>query len=142
MSHTNTAIRINENTAVSVDQRPKLRVIEGGLSQSKKCNHVRAFALPTVRELAIAAVMVALVAAFFFACSAQDAQAHSRVDDMLASAQYETVTVVSGDTLWGIAEDHSVDGVTTANMVDVIREANHLESACLHGGMQLLVPTI
>ena len=142
MSHTNTAIRINENTAVSVDQRPKLRVIEGGLSQSKKCNHVRAFALPTVRELAIAAVMVALVAAFFFACSAQDAQAHSRVDDMLASAQYETVTVVSGDTLWGIAEDHSVDGFTTANMVDAIREENHLESACLYGGMQLLVPTI
>ena len=142
MSHTNTAIRINENTAVSVDQRPKLRVIEGGLSQSKKCNHVRAFALPTVRELAIAAVMVALVAAFFFACSAQDAQAHSRVDDMLASAQYETVTVVSGDTLWGIAEDHSVDGFTTANMVDAIREANHLESACLYGGTQLLVPTI
>jgi LysM repeat protein len=61
---------------------------------------------------------------------------------MLASAQYETVTVVSGDTLWSIAEDHSVDGVTTANMVDVIREANHLESACLYGGMQLLVPTI
>lgn len=142
MSRTNTAIRINENTAVSVDQRPKLRVIEGGLSQSKKRNHARAFVFPTVRELAITAVMVALAAAFFFVCSAQDAQAHSRVDDMLASAQYETVTVVSGDTLWGIAEEHSVDGVNTANMVDAIREANHLESACLYGGMQLLVPTI
>ena len=56
-------------------------------------------------------------------------------------ASYASVTVDDRDTLWNIAADHPVDGLSTADTVAVIREVNGLDSAVIHPGQVLTVPS-
>lgn len=60
--------------------------------------------------------------------------------DALDSAPTTTVRVLSGDTLWTIANECAIEDVDGGTVVDWIREANHLESSCLMPGQRLLVP--
>ncbi len=51
-----------------------------------------------------------------------------------------TVKVAPSQTLWGIARSHPVDGQTTAETVEAIREVNGLVRSDLSEGQLLLVP--
>ena len=51
----------------------------------------------------------------------------------------ETVLVGQGDTLWGIAKQVAAPG-ETADMVDHIKELNHLDSGMVVAGQELRVP--
>lgn len=140
MSRTNTAVRHFESDPAGTTVRPRLRVIEGGLSTKATGASRRVADVPVWQQLVIGAVMLLAVISFVLASSAQDAHARSQVAEALSHATYETVTVVSGDTLWSIALEHPVDGCTTKDLVNAIRDANGLESACLSCGMKLQVP--
>lgn len=50
------------------------------------------------------------------------------------------VRVSPTDTLWTIAAANRLPGLTTAQMVDVIREANQLPAGALGAGAVLRVP--
>ncbi len=51
-----------------------------------------------------------------------------------------TVSVSQGDTLWEIASNHPVAGLSTAEMVDVLTELNGLDGAFLTAGSSVIVP--
>lgn len=51
-----------------------------------------------------------------------------------------TVKVDSSQTLWGIAQAHPIEGLSTAQTVAAIRTANHLSDSALREGQLLRVP--
>ena len=50
------------------------------------------------------------------------------------------MSVSVGDSLWSIAESHPVQGVSTPELVEWIKETNGLESSALGLGQRLSVP--
>ncbi len=53
---------------------------------------------------------------------------------------WASVTVPEAATLWALAQDHPVPGLSTAETVALIRESNALQSATIHEGQVLRVP--
>ena len=50
-----------------------------------------------------------------------------------------TITVGAGDSLWTIASDYPVDGVSTPELVEWLKDENDLTSAALALGQSLTV---
>ncbi len=50
------------------------------------------------------------------------------------------INVREGDTLWGIARSHSIEGVSTYDLVEWLYEQNELSNSCLTPGQTLRVP--
>jgi LysM repeat protein len=48
--------------------------------------------------------------------------------------------VTAGDSLWMLAADHPVEGLTTAQVSEILMEANHLEAPLVTPGQTILVP--
>lgn len=59
-----------------------------------------------------------------------------------ASVPSVQVEVETGDSLWSMARDHPVPGLSTNEVVHLIRTMNKLDSALLTPGMQLTVPEL
>ena len=94
------------------------------------CRHRRGF---TSWEAAILAMVgVALVAA---------ALSPVLRGPLPEPASFSSVTVDARDTLWEIASEHPVEGLTTADTVAIIRETNGLEGGVIHPGQVLNVPS-
>ncbi|MHB1016298.1 MAG: LysM peptidoglycan-binding domain-containing protein [Coriobacteriia bacterium] len=53
---------------------------------------------------------------------------------------WTAVTVQESGTLWALARAHPVDGLSTAETVDLIQRSNHLDSALITPGQALRVP--
>lgn len=51
-----------------------------------------------------------------------------------------TMRVTQGQTLWSLAQDHPVPGLTTAETADLIARMNGLGGGALHTGMLVEVP--
>ena len=60
--------------------------------------------------------------------------------DSVANVTYETIHVQSGDSLWSLAEEHPIDGLSTQETSDMIRSVNHLDHGSLDAGVDLKVP--
>lgn len=60
----------------------------------------------------------------------------------ISSMPTEAIRVYSGQTLWGIAEEHPVDGVSTRELVNWIERSNELSSASLTPGQTLFIPVV
>lgn len=105
---------------------------------------VRVQEAPRTDGLGIGSILctVALSLAVAIVWFVPDALAAHRVNRALEGATYQTVTVHTGDTLWGIAEDHGVAGCTTAELVQQIRSINNLDDANLVAGMHISVPHV
>lgn len=86
----------------------------------------------------VLALVLALVLAGsgIFLLSARSASAAALIEGV----EYTEVRVASGDSLWALAEAHPVDGLETAQVVELIMEENGLSSATLQPGMLLSVP--
>ncbi len=143
--------------ALSNDERPRFRVIEGGLMSSSARSKGAPAASASMRaaspslELApsllrhrqlvimLAATLVMIMVAGSWLLG--DLRARSRVNDAMAQAARETVTVMPGDSLWHIAETHPVKGCTTSQLVSYITSANDLEGASLAVGTILTIPS-
>ena len=108
------------------------RVIEGGHGKAHTpSKRQQTLALCATLALAISLVFVWLVS---------DGVQARRRQDALSQADVAIVTVLPGDSLWQIAQEHPVPGLTTDELVHVIREDNRLASTELQAGMQLEVP--
>lgn len=53
----------------------------------------------------------------------------------------EVIAVGPGDTLWDIAEEHPIAGMTTRNCVKWIMSENGLQDTTLHVGQAIVVPS-
>lgn len=87
----------------------------------------------------IVALAVALTLFFVLATSIFSAR-HAAYAESASNVTYEIVRVQSGDSLWSLAQEHSVDGLTTQETSDIIRSVNHLEHGSLDAGDVLKVP--
>lgn len=58
-----------------------------------------------------------------------------------AEAPMSPVKVKPGQTLWQLATVHPVEGLTTAQTVELIAERNDLDHGSLRAGATLLVPS-
>ena len=108
------------------------RVIEGGRGNTHTSSK---------RQQALAlCVSLVIAISLAFVWHVSDAAQARRRQEALSQADVAIVTVLPGDSLWQIAQEHPVPGLTTDELVHVIREDNCLASAELQVGMQLEIP--
>lgn len=94
------------------------------------------------RHLSATAFLVAVVAvllAGILSTVISNAR-HEAVVGAIESAPLEIVRARSGETLWSLASAHGVEGVSTADIVDWLRQTNDLDSSLLVPGQELVVP--
>lgn len=85
------------------------------------------------RRAGLAGVLLVLICAFLLATGPSGSVPASRSDAP------GSVTVRSGDTLWGLAERYAPDGVDPRAYVDLLEETNDL-SGGLAAGMRIRLP--
>ena len=88
--------------------------------------------------LAVFAVLV-LVSAMLAAMFSVAAGSRSAFENALDSTPTQYVEVFEGDSLWTLAKEHPVSGMTTQETTELIRAWNDLDHATLQPGMELLV---
>lgn len=122
-------------------------VVQGGrssfqpLTVKPACNQ-QAVAAPgrvALKVPTIAAVAVALTLFFVLATSVFSAR-HAAYAESVSNVTYETIRVQSGDSLWSLAEEYPIEGLSTQETSDMIRNVNHLEHGSLAAGAHLKVP--
>lgn len=92
--------------------------------------------LSSVLAVFAALVLVfALLAAMFSVAEGS----RSAFENALDSTPTQYVEVFEGDSLWSLAEEHPVSGMTTQETTELIRAWNDLDHATLQPGMELLV---
>ena len=100
---------------------------------SKRRADRRTDATPAMSRLELAIVVLLVLAVIA-------AAALSGTRGKTPSASSVRIRVESGATLWTLAEQYPISGLTTEQTVDAIRSANGLDSSVLSAGMSLLVP--
>lgn len=88
-----------------------------------------------LRSFAAIALIIALAAAVF-AIGSERAAAQAA---LASSLSFEEVKVGPGDSLWALASEHAVEGISTNEMVQIILEENDLEEGMLYPGQTLRV---
>lgn len=122
-------------------------VVQGGRSSFqpltvKPARNQQAVAAPgrvALKVPTIVAVAVALTLFFVLATSVFSAR-HVAYAESVSNVTYETIRVQSGDSLWSLAEEYPIEGLSTQETSDMIRNVNHLEHGSLAAGAHLKVP--
>lgn len=122
-------------------------VVQGGHSSFqpltvKPARNQQAVAAPgrvALKVPTIVAVAVALTLFFVLATSVFSAR-HAAYAESVSNVTYETIRVQSGDSLWSLAEEYPIEGLSTQETSDMIRNVNHLEHGSLAAGAHLKVP--
>ena len=125
---------------------PAFTVVKGGRSgfQTLPGKPVRSQCVATtsapvaLKASTIVALAVALTL-FLLATSIFSAR-HAAYAESVSNVTYETVRVQSGDSLWSLAQEHPIEGLSTQETSDMIRNVNHLEHGSLDAGAHLKVP--
>jgi len=81
-------------------------------------------------------IVVGCIAALLLYCNGGVASVHHA----LTAVQTEYITIDEGDSLWSIASDRPVQGLSTQEEVRWLVEYNKLESSALLPGQVLVVP--
>lgn len=123
----NLALQMNDSST-----QPRFSVIDGGLSSVVDSSSV---SKPASKKLTVilAAVLIVFIGSF---AAIKLYQTHSVINDM------PTVNVVveSGDSLWSVASEYGINGLSTQEVSDVIASVNHLDKTGLEPGQVLKVP--
>ena len=126
---------------------PAFTVVKGGRSglQTLPGKPVRSQCVATtsapvaLKASTIVALAVALTLFFVLATSIFSAR-HAAYAESVSNVTYETVRIQSGDSLWSLAQEHPIEGLSTHETSDMIRNVNHLEHGSLDAGAHLKVP--
>ena len=122
-------------------------VVQGGRSSFqpltvKPARNQQAVAAPgrvALKVPTIVAVAVALTLFFVLATSVFSAR-HAAYAESVSNVTYDTIRVQPGDSLWSLAEEYPIEGLSTQETSDMIRNVNHLEHGSLAAGAHLKVP--
>lgn len=126
---------------------PAFTVVKGGRSgfQTLSGKPVRsqfvatASAPAALKASTIVVLAVALTLFFVLATSVFSAR-HAAYAESVSNVTYETIRVQPGDSLWSLAEEYPIEGLSTQETSDMIRNVNHLEHGSLAAGAYLKVP--
>ena len=126
---------------------PAFTVVKGGRSgfqapsaKPARSQCVAAASAPVaLKASTIVAVAIALTLFFVLATLVFSAR-HAAYAESVSNVTYETVRVQSGDSLWSLAQEHPIEGLSTQETSDMIRSVNHLEHGSLDAGAYLKVP--
>lgn len=126
---------------------PTFTVVQGGRSgiqplTVKPARNQQAVVAPARAALkvsTIVAVAVAFTLFFVLATSVFNAR-HAAYAESVSNITYETIRVQPGDSLWSLAEEYPIEGLSTQETSDMIRNVNHLEHGSLAAGAHLKVP--
>lgn len=126
---------------------PTFTVVQGGRSgfqplTVKPARNQKAVVAPgrvVLKVPTIVAVAVALTLFFVLATSVFSAR-HAAYAESVSNVTYETIRVQPGDSLWSLAEEYPIEGLSTQETSDMIRNVNHLEHGSLAAGAHLKVP--
>ena len=145
----NAADMVQGNLALKFEApaAPAFTVVKGGLSgiqpvapKPNRTQHAAVTSSPAaLKASTVVAIAVAFTLFFVLATTVFTAR-HAAYADSVANVTYETVRVHAGDSLWSLAEEHPVDGLSTQETSDMIRSVNHLEHGSLDAGAHLKVP--
>lgn len=140
---------VQGNLALTLETpaEPTFTVVKGGRSRFQpvaampdRAQHTVVAAAPVaLKASTIVAFAVAFTLFFVLATTVFTAR-HAAYADSASNVTYETVRVHTGDSLWSLAEEHPVEGLTTQETSDMIRSVNHLERGSLDAGAVLKVP--
>ena len=78
---------------------------------------------------------------FFVLVTSVFSARHAAYAESVSNVTYETIRVQPGDSLWSLAEEYPIEGLSTQETSDMIRNVNHLEHGSLAAGAHLKVPT-
>ena len=120
---------------------PTFTVVQGGRSgfqplTVKPARNQQAVVAPArvaLKVPTIVAVAVVLATSVFSA-------RHAAYAESVSNVTYETIRVQPGDSLWSLAEEYPIEGLSTQETSDMIRNVNHLEHGSLAAGAHLKVP--
>ncbi len=137
----NLALKLETPTATA------FTVVKGGRSgfQTLSGKPVRSRRVATtsasvaLKASTIVVLAVALTLFFVLGTSIFSAR-HAAYAESVSNVTYETVRVQSGDSLWSLAQEHPIEGLSTQETSDMIRNVNHLEHGSLDAGAHLKVP--
>lgn len=126
---------------------PAFTVVKGGRSgfqtlpgKPARSQCVATTSAPVALKVStIVALAVALTLFFVLATSIFSAR-HAAYAESVSNVTYEAVRVQSGDSLWSLAQEHPIEGLSTQETSDMIRNVNHLEKGSLDAGAHLKVP--
>ncbi len=145
----NAADMVQGNLALKLEApaAPAFTVVKGGRSgfqpvapKPNRAQHAAVTSSPAaLKASTVVAIAVAFTLFFVLATTVFTAR-HAAYADSVANVTYETVRVHAGDSLWSLAEEHPVDGLSTQETSDMIRSVNHLEHGSLDAGAHLKVP--
>lgn len=145
----NAADMVQGNLALKLETSAEytFTVVQGGRSSFqpltvKPARNQQAVAAPgrvALKVPTIVAVAVALTLFFVLATSVFSAR-HAAYAESVSNVTYETIRVQSGDSLWSLAEEYPIEGLSTQETSDMIRNVNHLEHGSLAAGAHLKVP--
>ena len=135
------------NLALAPVAYPTFTVIEGGRTaeSQKTLAQVRAERRAQehaarqagVRMMFVSIIIACAIVAFSMLSDGMVNLSRGRA---FSNIQAGEVTVLSGDSLWSIAEKHPVQNRSTQEVVNWISEQNDLSSATLFAGQRLIVP--
>ncbi len=137
-----------EGSSALVPSYPMLTLYEGGEARKSTTGVqrvVRAESCPqsrlTGREAVTVAACTLMVAiGLFSALMASNAAVSARLSTALSTIPSQEVVVEAGDSVWGLAAQHQVDGYSTSELAKWISEKNSLESSVLQPGQVIMVP--
>lgn len=127
---------VNGNLALSFESAdtPSFTIIDGAVSSYRG---PQPRAINPVLGIALIVLLVTSLIAVGWTVTVGRSVARA---EAVATVETTSVAVSAGDSLWSIAAEHGVDGLSTQDVVEVIRELNEFEQGTLQPGMELVVP--
>ena len=145
----NAADMVQGNLALKLEApaAPAFTVVKGGRSgfqpvapKPNRTQHAAVTSSPAALKASTVVAIAVAFTLFFVLATTVFTASHAAYADSVANVTYETVRVHAGDSLWSLAEEHPVDGLSTQETSDMIRSVNHLEHGSLDVGAHLKVP--
>ena len=96
--------------------------------------------LSRANSIAIATVIVVAMVVMLAASCFVDSMAASQRAGLFEAADTAVIRVAEGQSLWGIAEAHPVEGCSVQDVISYIKEVNDLSTSTIFAGQQLIVP--
>ena len=135
-------------TSALAPQKPSFRIINGDAHSKKSTVQTaqylerKAIEKLSQHEVFVLCLFVAAALVMSFVASFIHSNAINSYASSVMDGSSHEITVHSNDTLWSIAENNPIKGVSIEQQVNWIKQRNNLSSSNLQIGQTLEIPTV